>query len=75
MIHHARGRASSAVNTELVGLYWRIGEYISKKIDAAENAHAREIENLLRVAGFTRLRTETLRLSPPVACVLATSPR
>ena len=32
---------------------------------------AREIEDLLRGAGFTRLRTETLRLSPPVACVLA----
>jgi SAM-dependent methyltransferase len=35
---------------------------------------AREIEDLLRDAGFTRMRTETLRLSPPVACVLATSP-
>jgi SAM-dependent methyltransferase len=35
---------------------------------------AREIEDLLRNAGFTRMRTETLRLSPPVACVLATSP-
>ena len=35
---------------------------------------AREIENLLRDAGFTRMRTETLLLSPPVACVLATSP-
>jgi ubiquinone/menaquinone biosynthesis C-methylase UbiE len=32
---------------------------------------AREIENLLRDAGFTRMRTETLSLSPPVACVLA----
>jgi len=35
---------------------------------------AREIENLLRDAGFTRMRTETLLLSPPVACVLAASP-
>jgi SAM-dependent methyltransferase len=35
---------------------------------------AREIENLLRSAGFTQMRTETLRLSPPVVCVLATSP-
>jgi SAM-dependent methyltransferase len=35
---------------------------------------AREIEDQLRDAGFTRIRTETLPLSPPVACVLAASP-
>jgi SAM-dependent methyltransferase len=35
---------------------------------------AREIEDLLRDAGFTHLRTETLPLSPPVICVLAASP-
>jgi SAM-dependent methyltransferase len=35
---------------------------------------AAEIENLLRDAGFTHLSTETLPLSPPVACVLAVSP-
>jgi len=35
---------------------------------------AREIEDLLRSAGFTQLRTETLPLSPPVACLLAASP-
>jgi SAM-dependent methyltransferase len=35
---------------------------------------AREIEDLLRDAGFTHLSTETLPLSPPVACVLAASP-
>ena len=34
---------------------------------------ATEIEDLLRSAGFTRMRTETLPLSPPVACVLAAS--
>ena len=34
---------------------------------------AREIENLLREAGFTHLSTQTLSLSPPVACVRATS--
>jgi SAM-dependent methyltransferase len=33
---------------------------------------ASEIEGLLGEAGFTQMRTETLRLSPPVACVLAT---
>jgi SAM-dependent methyltransferase len=32
------------------------------------------IEDVLREAGFTQMRTETLPLSPPVACVLATSP-
>jgi ubiquinone/menaquinone biosynthesis C-methylase UbiE len=41
--------------------------------DTARNA-ASEVENLLRSAGFTQLRTEILPLSPPVACVLATSP-
>jgi SAM-dependent methyltransferase len=35
---------------------------------------AAEIENLLRSAGFTRLRTETLPLTPPVICVLAAAP-
>jgi SAM-dependent methyltransferase len=35
---------------------------------------ARGIEDLLREVGFTQLRTETLPLRPPVACVLATSP-
>jgi SAM-dependent methyltransferase len=35
---------------------------------------AGEVENLLRSAGFTQLRTEILPLSPPVACVLAASP-
>ena len=36
---------------------------------------AREIESLLAEAGFTRLSTQALPLSPPVACVLAVSPR
>jgi SAM-dependent methyltransferase len=35
---------------------------------------AREIEDLLRSAGFTQISTETLPLSPPVVCVLAASP-
>jgi ubiquinone/menaquinone biosynthesis C-methylase UbiE len=41
--------------------------------DTARSA-ASEVENLLRSAGFTQLRTEILPLSPPVACVLAASP-
>jgi SAM-dependent methyltransferase len=35
---------------------------------------AREIEDLLREAGFTHLSTQTLPLRPPVACVLAAGP-
>ena len=35
---------------------------------------ARELENLLRDAGFTHPSTQTLPLRPPVACVLAASP-
>jgi SAM-dependent methyltransferase len=41
---------------------------------ATSHGAADEIENLLRSAGFTRIRTETLALSPPVVCVLAASP-
>ncbi|HEY7012620.1 MAG TPA: methyltransferase domain-containing protein [Streptosporangiaceae bacterium] len=40
--------------------------------DTSRNA-GREIEDLLRAAGFTHLSTQTLPLSPPVACVLAAS--
>jgi predicted nuclease of restriction endonuclease-like (RecB) superfamily len=36
LIDAAKRRAYQAVNTELVGLYWRLGEYISKKIASAE---------------------------------------
>jgi SAM-dependent methyltransferase len=35
---------------------------------------ARDIEDLLRDAGFVRMSTQTLPLSPPVVCVLAASP-
>jgi predicted nuclease of restriction endonuclease-like (RecB) superfamily len=36
MIHQARYNAIKSVNAELVKLYWSVGEYISKKIIAAE---------------------------------------
>jgi hypothetical protein len=36
LIEAARERAYQAVNTELVGLYWQLGEYISNKIVRAE---------------------------------------
>ena len=35
MIQAARGRAVAAVNTTLVDLYWRVGEYISRKLETA----------------------------------------
>jgi predicted nuclease of restriction endonuclease-like (RecB) superfamily len=36
LIAAARLRAHRAVNTELVGLYWELGGYISRKIASAE---------------------------------------
>jgi predicted nuclease of restriction endonuclease-like (RecB) superfamily len=35
LIQKARQRAFQAVNTELIDLYWRVGEYISRKLEAA----------------------------------------
>lgn len=36
LIEAARRRAYQAVNTELVGLYWELGKYISRKIESAQ---------------------------------------
>jgi predicted nuclease of restriction endonuclease-like (RecB) superfamily len=36
LIETAKGRAYQAINTELVGLYWQVGEHISHKISTAE---------------------------------------
>ena len=36
LIEQARPRAYQTFNTERVGLYWRIGEYISGKLAAAD---------------------------------------
>lgn len=35
MIQASRSRALAAVNTALIDLYWRIGEYISRKLESA----------------------------------------
>ena len=61
LIEAARRRAYQAVNTELVGLYWQLGEHISKKLDSAQwgegvvdglaTAIAREYPGM---RGFTR---------------------
>jgi predicted nuclease of restriction endonuclease-like (RecB) superfamily len=34
LIRQSRQRAYQAVNTELIDLYWKVGEYISRKIEA-----------------------------------------
>ncbi|TVQ16290.1 MAG: DUF1016 family protein, partial [Balneolaceae bacterium] len=36
LIKQSRTNAIKAVNSELITLYWNIGEYISRKIDNAE---------------------------------------
>lgn len=36
LMHTARQRAYQAVNIELVGLYWQVGRYISRKLAVAE---------------------------------------
>ena len=36
LIESARQRAYHAVNTALIELYWQVGAYISRKIEAAE---------------------------------------
>ncbi len=61
MIHAARYNAIKSVNAELVKLYWSIGEYISRKIKAAEWGDA-VVDNLAdyiqtnhpEFRGFTR---------------------
>jgi len=36
LIDKARYRAFKSVNSELISLYWQVGEYISKKVESAE---------------------------------------
>lgn len=61
LIEQARQRAFQAVDSELVGLYWRIGQYISAKLAAAvwgEGVVDRLAQHLARTMpgqrGFTR---------------------
>ncbi|WP_047286141.1 PDDEXK nuclease domain-containing protein [Pseudomonas protegens] len=61
MITAARQRAVRAVNTELVELYWQVGAYISRKIEAAEwgDGVVRQLADYLArqqpgLRGFTR---------------------
>ena len=61
LIEQARQRAYQAVDSELVGLYWRLGQYISAKLAAAvwgEGVVDRLAQHLARTMpaqrGFTR---------------------
>ncbi|NTZ73490.1 DUF1016 domain-containing protein [Pseudomonas protegens] len=61
IITAARQRAVRAVNTELVELYWQVGAYISRKIEAAEwgDGVVRQLADYLArqqpgLRGFTR---------------------
>jgi predicted nuclease of restriction endonuclease-like (RecB) superfamily len=61
LIEQARQRAYRAVDSELVGLYWRVGQYISDKLAAAvwgEGVVDRLAQHLARTMpgqrGFTR---------------------
>jgi len=60
-IEQARQQAYQAVNTELIHLYWQIGEYISKKITSAQwgdgivDQLAKYIAHVMPgIRGFTR---------------------
>ncbi|HEV2695073.1 MAG TPA: PDDEXK nuclease domain-containing protein [Verrucomicrobiae bacterium] len=61
LIQSARQRAFQAVNTELIELYWRVGEYISRKLETAAWGEG-VVEELARfiaqkhpdIKGFTR---------------------
>ena len=57
MIQATRGRALAAVNTALIDLYWRVGEYISRKLEAAVWGEGVVAE----LAGYIRRRHPNLR--------------
>lgn len=61
LIRRARQRAMQSVNIELVGLYWQVGQYISRKLARAEwgdgvvDQLAKHLERTLPgLRGFTR---------------------
>ena len=88
LIAAARQRAFQAVNTALIELYWQVGEYISRKIEAAEwgtGVVPKLAQYIARTQpgqrGFTRsnlLRMrkfyETYREAPIVAALLRQLP-
>lgn len=61
LIHSARERATQAVNTQLIELYWQVGAYISQKLEQAEwgDAVVNQLADYLArtqpgLSGFTR---------------------
>jgi len=61
LIKHARNKALLAVNTELINLYWTIGEYINKQVANAAwgDGTINELADLIQkehpdLKGFTR---------------------
>jgi len=76
LIEQARQRAYQAVDSELVGLYWRIGQYISAKLAAAvwgEGVVDRLAQHLARTMpgqrGFTRRNLFRMRQFYETYCV------
>ena len=57
LIVSARERIFHAVNTELIGLYWKIGEYISGRVEA-EDWGKSVVENL---AGYLKVQEPDLK--------------
>ncbi len=57
MIRSTRGRALAAVNTALIDLYWRVGEYISQKLETAVWGEGVVAE----LAGYIRRQYPNLR--------------
>ncbi len=88
LIQQARQRAFQAVNTALVDLYWRVGEYISRQLETAawgEGVVEQLAEYIARrhpdIKGFTarnlfRMRQffETYRQEPKVSALLTQLP-
>jgi predicted nuclease of restriction endonuclease-like (RecB) superfamily len=88
LIEGARTRAYRAVNSELIDLYWRLGEYISRKIESSAwgRGVVAELASYIRrrhpnLRGFTRASLfrmrqfhETYRLEKKVAALLRQLP-
>ena len=88
LISAARGRAFQAVNTELIGLYWCVGQYVSRKLESAAWGEG-VVDELARYikqrhpefGGFTRASLfrmrqfyDIYRLQPKVAALLRQLP-
>ena len=88
LISAARGRAFQAVNTELIGLYWRVGQYVSRKLESAAWGEG-VVDELARyiarqqpdIKGFTRRSLfrmrqfyETYRRDPKVSPLVTQLP-